>query len=178
MGPASKTPRYARLMIEGLTEAGVSIVTALPESLLRSFYRLVAEEPGIRYIRVSNEADMPGIVTGAYLGGKKAVMVMENSGIRQACEPIGRLAFDSHIPMVMIMPYRGDVGEANWWGHSHAWTMEPILNAMRIPYRVIRQLDEIKPNIKRVLRHADSSQWPVALILAGDCLEVPSHAAD
>ncbi|MBI4321641.1 MAG: sulfopyruvate decarboxylase [Chloroflexi bacterium] len=175
MEQAKEVPRYAQLMLEGLKEAGVSVVTALPDGLLRSFYRVAAEDPDIRYIRVSNEADMPGIVVGAYLGGKRAVMVMENSGLRQACEPICRLAFADHMPMVMFMPYRGDLGEANAWGHSHAQTMEPMLNALRIPYRVIRNLDEIKPNIKRALIHTDSSQWPVALIFAGECVEVPSH---
>ena len=169
---------YAELMIEGLREAGVSVVAALPESLLFRFYRAMAEEPGFRYIRVSNEADMPGILAGAYLGGKRAVMVMENSGLRQACEPIARFAHTYHMPLVMFMAYRGDVGEYNWWGHAHARTMEPLLEALRIPYRVIRSLDEIKPAIKRAVRHADSGQWPVALIFAGQCTEVPAYATD
>lgn len=173
-----ETPQYAELMVEGLKEAGVTIVTALPDSLFRSFYRLASEDPAIRYVPVSNEADMPGIAAGAYLGGKRAVMVMENSGIRQACEPIARFAFSSHMPLVMLMPFRGDIGEYNHWGHAHAQTMEPILNALRIPFRVLRQLNEIKGHIKRAVRHADTSQWPVALIFSGECAEVPFYAED
>jgi sulfopyruvate decarboxylase subunit alpha len=176
--PRAARPRYAELLIEGLHEAGVTIVTALPESLLRGFYQAVAEEPGIRYVRVSNEADMPGILAGAYLGGKRAVMVMENSGLRQACEPIARFAHTYHMPLVMLMAYRGDLGEYNWWGHAHARNMEPILRALRIPFRVIRTLDAIKPNLKRAVRHADSGQWPVALVFAGECVEVPPYATD
>lgn len=173
-----EAPRYAHLMIEGLKEAGVTIVTALPESLLRGFYRAVAQDQDIRYIRVSNEADMPGILAGAYLGGKRAVMVMENSGLRQACEPIARFAFTHHMPLVMLMAFRGEFGEYNWWGHAHAQTMEPILNALRVRFRFIRQLSEIKPDIKRAVRHADSGQWPVALIFSGECVEVPHYAKD
>lgn len=171
-------PTYAELMIQGLREAGVTLVTALPESLLGGFYRAVAQEPGIRYVRVSNEADMPGILAGAYLGGKRAVMVMENSGLRQACEPIARFAFTYHMPLVILMAYRGDLGEYNWWGHAHAQVMEPLLQVLRIPFRVIRTLDEIKPAIKRAVRHADSGQWPVALIFSGQCVEVPPYATD
>jgi sulfopyruvate decarboxylase subunit alpha len=76
------------------------------------------------------------------------------------------------------MAFRGELGERNWWGHSHAQTMEPILNALRIPYRFVRELNEIKPSIKRALAHADGSQWPVALAMTGNCVEVPTYAKD
>lgn len=176
--PSTETPECARLFMDGLKEAGVSIVTALPESLLKSVYRLCREDNSIRYIQVSNEAEMPGICAGAYLAGKKSLMIMENSGLRQACEAIARLSLCHGLPMVMVMSFRGEIGERNWWGHNHAQTMEPILNAMRIPFRFIRQLEEIKPSIKRALRHADSSQWPIALVMTDNCVEAPAYATD
>jgi len=169
---------YSKRLLEGLKEAGVTIVTALPESLLADFYRSVEKDPDIHYVKVSNEADMPGIVVGAYLGGKRAVMVMENSGIRQACEPIARFSFNHHLPMVIMMAYRGDWGEYNWWGIPHGQTMEPILDALRIPCKIVRRLDEVKPVIKRGIRHAESSQWPVAIVYSGECVEVPHYTKD
>ena len=63
------TPVYARTFIEGLKEAGVELVTALPESLLKSVYKLCAEDPYIRYIPVTNEGEIPGICAGAYVVG-------------------------------------------------------------------------------------------------------------
>ena len=69
---------YAKTFVEGLKEADVSIVAALPESLLAGIFRACAADNEIRYIQVSNEAELPGIVSGAYLCGKKAVMIMEN----------------------------------------------------------------------------------------------------
>jgi sulfopyruvate decarboxylase subunit alpha len=178
MASENDTPEYARLFIEGLHEANVSIVTALPESLLKTVYKLLAKDPKLRYIPVTNEGEMPGIVAGAYLGGKRALMIMENSGLRQACEPIARFAFCHQLPMTMVMSFRGEWGEYNWWGHNHAQTMEPLLNALRIPYRFVRRLDEIKPSIRRALVHTDSSQWPVALVFSGECVEVPLYAKD
>src|SRR5262249_14868470 len=175
MAPGRETPAYAKLLLEGLTEAQVSLVAAVPDSHLGSAYRLLREQNAIRYVLAGNEADLPGICAGAYLGGKKALMMMENSGLRQACESIARFAFSHHVPMVMILSYCGDFGERNWWGHSHSQTMEPLLNTLRIPYRFVRDPQEIKPSIKRAFVHADSSQWPVALVFAGNCLEVPQH---
>lgn len=167
----AQIPRYAQLFIEGLREADVSLVTFLPESLLKGIYKQLPNEEGIRVVRVSNEAEMPGILAGAYLGGKRGLMIMENSGLRQACEPIARFTFTHHVPLVMCMAYRGDFGERNWWGHAHGQVMESLLNTLRIRYHFVSKLDDIKPSIKRAFVHADAGQVGVALIFRGECVE-------
>jgi sulfopyruvate decarboxylase subunit alpha len=164
-------PAYADAFMQALEDAQVDLVAALPESLLKHVYRRLWEQSAIRYVTVTNEAEMPGIVAGAHLGGLRALMMMENSGLRQACEPIARFALSHQVPMVMVMPYRGDLGETNWWGHSHAQTMEPLLHALRIPFWHIRELDRLSPMLSRALDHAASSQVPVALILGGECVD-------
>jgi sulfopyruvate decarboxylase subunit alpha len=169
--PPDSRERYAEVFMDALAAADVRLVTALPESLLKHVYRRLAKQTAIRYVPVTNEAEMPGIVAGAYFGGMRAVMVMENSGLRQACEPISRFALSHQVPMVMVMPFRGDLGEKNWWGHSHAQTMEPLLNALRIPYRHVRTLDQVGPMVARALDHTESSQLPVALVLGGECID-------
>lgn len=169
---------YGELVLEGLRDSNVEIVAALPESLLIDVYRRLEADKQIRYIQVASELDLPGVVAGAYFGGKRAVMIMENSGLRQGCEPIARLIFGHRIPMVMIMPHRGDLGEYNWWGHGHSATMEPILRALRIPFWSVYQLEEIKPSIRKALIHADAGQVAVALIFGGECVEIPAYAKD
>ena len=168
---ADTLPKYAQLFMEGIEEAGVSVVTALPESLLAGIYRECSRDNSIRYIPVTNEAELPGIVAGVYLGGKKALMVMENSGLRQGCEALARLSIVHGVPMVMVMSFRGEFGERNFWGHNHARTMVPILDALRIPYVFVSKLDQIKPSIKKAFYHTNSSQWPLALIFSGECVE-------
>ncbi len=121
---------------------------------------------------------MPGICAGTYLAGKRAVMIMENSGLRQACEPIARFAFQNAMPMVIMMSYRGEWGEQNWWGHNHTLTMEPLLKTLRVPFRHVSEIADIKPAIIRAFKHADGSNGPVALIFGGQCVEVPTYAKD
>ena len=99
----AETPVYARAFMAGIKAAGVEIVTDLPESLLKHVYGNCEHDNAITYIPVASEAELPGICVGAYFGGKKALMVMENSGIRQACEPIARLSLCHHLPMVMVL---------------------------------------------------------------------------
>jgi sulfopyruvate decarboxylase subunit alpha len=170
-GSTELRERYADVFMDALRAADVRLVTALPESLLKHIYRRLAAQSEIRYVTVTNESEMPGIVAGAYFGGTRALMMMENSGLRQACEPIARFALSHQVPMVMVMPFRGDLGERNWWGHSHAQTMEPLLNALRIPFRHVRHLSELTPMVGKALDHAESSQLPVALVLGGECVD-------
>jgi sulfopyruvate decarboxylase subunit alpha len=171
VGSGELRERYADAFMDALRAADVRLVTALPESLLKHIYRRLGAQSEIRYVPVTNEGEMPGIVAGAYFGGMRALMIMENSGLRQACEPIARFALSHQVPMVMVMPFRGDLGERNWWGHSHAQTMEPLLDALRIPYRHVRQLSELQPMVGKALDHAESSQLPVALVLGGECVD-------
>jgi sulfopyruvate decarboxylase subunit alpha len=161
---------YVDEFIAAFKEADVSIATALPESLFRSLYLRLQDVEGIRYVPAASELDLPGIAVGAYLGGKRAVIIMENSGLRQACEPLARLSRFG-LPMVMLMPFRGDLGEPNWWGHSHRETMEPILNALRIPFWYVRKVSEIRSAITRAFTHTNSSMFPVALIFTDECVE-------
>jgi sulfopyruvate decarboxylase TPP-binding subunit len=168
---ADAWPAYANAFMDALADARVQLVAALPESKLKHVYRRLWSQTDIRYVTVTNEAELPGIVAGAYLGGMRSLMMMENSGLRQACEPIARFALSHQVPMVMVVPYRGDLGETNWWGHSHAQTMEPLLAALRVPFWHVRELRELSPMISGALDHAASSQLPVALILGGDCVD-------
>jgi sulfopyruvate decarboxylase subunit alpha len=175
--PSAALPRYAEVFLAALHRADVRLVAAVPESLLKAVFAALPHEPGIRYVRASNEADLPGIVAGAYLGGMRALMMMENSGLRQACEPIARFSHAHHLPLVMAVSHRGDFGETNWWGHNHHQVMVPLLDALRIPLRVVDRLDRVEPELRRAFVHADASQWPVCLAFAGECVEGGLDAA-
>lgn len=177
MAVENEVPAYARLFMDGLHEAGVSLVAALPESLLKSIYVECQRDSDIQYVLVSNEADLPGIVAGTYMAGKRGLMVMENSGIRQCCEAVTRFAFCHGMPLVMVMSYRGAFGEPNWWGHNHSQVMSKLLDTLRIPCQFVGKLDEIKPSISKAFKHADASQWPVAIVLTDECTEAAHEKA-
>lgn len=157
--------------LSGLRLARARFVIGLPDSLLAGLHRAARDAHDLRYIAVGNEAEMPGLAAGIHLAGERAIMVMENSGIRQACEPLARFAFTHQIPMVLLMPYRGDLGEVPWWGHSHAQTMVPLLDALRIPFWFVERRGDLPSAVARSFTHAESSQLPVALILRGGCVE-------
>jgi sulfopyruvate decarboxylase subunit alpha len=155
-------------VIAGLKSAGVSIVCYLPDSLLKELYPALDADPDIRTIRVTNEGEGAAICGGIFLSGKRAVLVMENSGLRAAIEPLARMGMGAGIPVVMLMSYRGDLGENNWWAIPHGMTMEPLLKAMRIPYRVVSKEADIGRAIADAFSWAYAAYYHAGVVFAGE----------
>src|SRR5277367_1467973 len=143
-------------VIRGLKKTGVSVVCYLPDSLFKELYPALDADSDIRTIRVTNEGEGAAICGGVFLSGKKAALVMENSGLRASIEPLARMGMGAGIPVVMLMSYRGELGENNWWAIPHGMTMEPLLNAMRIPYRVVQREEDVARAI------TDAFDWAYA----------------
>ncbi|MFQ5914478.1 MAG: thiamine pyrophosphate-binding protein [Nitrospinota bacterium] len=158
----------ADLILQGLKEAGVSIVCTLPDSYLEEVYRKVAADPDFEHVGVTNEWEGASIAAGVWLTGKRAALIMENSGLRVATEPLARLGLTHGIPVVMLMGYRGDVGEDQWYAIPHGITMEPLLHALRIPYVIVRREGEIKRAILNAYKTADNSKYHVAVAFSGE----------
>ncbi|MBD8905226.1 thiamine pyrophosphate-binding protein [Methylorubrum zatmanii] len=161
------TPEAVDAVIRGLKRAGVSIVCYLPDSLFKELYPALDADPDLRTIPVTNEGEGAAICGGVFLSGKRAVLVMENSGLRASVEPLARMGLGAGIPVVMLMSYRGDLGENNWWAIPHGITMEPVLQALRIPYRVVREEAAIENAIADAYASAYASYYHAAVALGG-----------
>ena len=161
------TPGAVDAVIRGLKRAGVSIVCYLPDSLFKELYPALDADPDLRTIPVTNEGEGAAICGGVFLSGKRAVLVMENSGLRASVEPLARMGLGAGIPVVMLMSYRGDLGENNWWAIPHGITMEPVLQALRIPYRVVREEAAIENAIADAYASAYASYYHAAVALGG-----------
>ena len=161
------TPGAVDAVIRGLKRAGVSIVCYLPDSLFKELYPALDADPDLRTIPVTNEGEGAAICGGVFLSGKRAVLVMENSGLRASVEQLARMGLGAGIPVVMMMSYRGDLGENNWWAIPHGITMEPVLQALRIPYRVVREEAAIETAIADAYASAYASYYHAAVALGG-----------
>jgi len=71
------------------------------------------------------------------------------------------------IPLLLISEYRGDAGETEFFGDSGDMT-EPWLNASRINYRLIRDLQELKPSIRDGLRWMNFGLRPYNVLVSFD----------
>jgi sulfopyruvate decarboxylase subunit alpha len=156
--------------LEGLKGAGVDFVSGLPDGWLRDLHEAIEQDPEFLYVPVCNEGVGFSVCAGAWLGGRKTALLMENSGLRVAAEYIARISMGTGVPVVLLMSYRGDLGDTEHWAMGHGIVVEPLLHALRIPYLVIREPERLRAAIVRAHRLSESSLQTTAVLVSGDCV--------
>jgi sulfopyruvate decarboxylase subunit alpha len=154
-------------IVAGLKQAGIDFISYLPESWLHDVYDAVLADDDFEVVLGTNEGECVAICAGAWLGGRRAAVIMENSGLRVAAEPLARLGMGHGIPVLMIMPFRGDFGDKDWWAQAHGVTLRPTLEALNIPYRIVERAEDLAPMIARARETLHSSKYHVAVIIGG-----------
>ena len=154
-------------VVEGMKEAGIDFVAGLPDGWLNPVHQRVEEDLAFQYVCVPHEGIGVAICAGAWLGGKTPVLIMENSGLRTSAETMARICMFARIPILMIISYRGEVGETEYWAVEHRILTEPLLKAFRIPYKILRRGDhgEVKRAIAGAVKTMNMQLYPVALII-------------
>ena len=137
----------AAVVVEGLKQAGINYVVYMPDSFFFDVIKLIAGDPSIQSISVPNEATGLCMCAGAWLGGKKPAMLMENNGLLVSAYAITRLHNLFGIPVLLLISYRGDVGDGFWWSGPLGHATVPVLNALSIPYVSVRNAADAKDAI-------------------------------
>jgi sulfopyruvate decarboxylase subunit alpha len=157
-------------VVAGLKEAGIDFISGLPDGWQRNVHERIDGDPDFTYVPVCNEGVGFSVCAGAWLGGRKTALIMENSGLRVAAEYIARISLGTGVPVVLLLSYRGDVGETEHWGIPHGIVAEPLLDALRIPYLVIRDPKDLRKAVKRAKRISEAQLHPAAVLISGDCV--------
>ena len=100
----------AKSFVETAKLAGFSLYTGVPCSYVKPFINYVIDAPDLAYIGAANEGDAVAIAAGAELGGKRAIAMMQNSGLGNAVSPLTSLNAIFKIPTLLIVTLRGEPG--------------------------------------------------------------------
>ena len=153
----------SRQILEGLKEAKVNLVASVPDINLLELINLLYEDDEITHVPVGREEEGIGVCTGAYLGGKRTAMLMQNGGLMNACNGITTTALQFGIPMLLLIYYAGDIGDNAF--HMLGQLTEPVLDGLGLKYTVLRDPDSVKEQIAASCVSAEASRRPVALVL-------------
>ena len=100
----------AKSFCETAKLAGFTLYTGVPCSYVKPFINYVIDAPDLSYIGAANEGDAVAIATGAETGGRRAIVMMQNSGLGNAVSPLTSLNAIFKIPVLMIVTLRGEPG--------------------------------------------------------------------
>src|ERR1051326_7060862 len=122
------------LIYSALKDAGVRIVSALPETWLVHLIRMAEDDPAMTLVRLAKEEEGVGVSAGAHLAGVKSAMLMQNHGFLAAINGIVSCAQLYRIPLLMLISDRGSFGERDPWQTEGGAVTEHLLDALRIPH--------------------------------------------
>lgn len=91
-----------------LKQLGFTFFSGVPCSYLKNLINFAIND--CEYVMANNEGDAIAIAAGASLGGKKSVVLMQNSGLTNATSPLISLSHPFQIPILGFVSLRGEPG--------------------------------------------------------------------
>src|SRR5579864_7103293 len=162
--------KNSQVIYDALKKAGIGLVSALPETWLVHMIRMAEEDPEMILVRLAKEEEAVGISAGAHFAGVKSAMLMQNHGFLAAINGIVSFAHLYKIPLLMLISYRGTLGERDPWQTQGGNVTESLLRALAIPYCCLDTSDTVRKRIRQAQALAESSLQPVALLMTRDLM--------
>ena len=150
-------------VVAELKKNNISHVVWLPDSETNFMFQLLTNEPTLDLVPVCREGETMAIAAGLWVGGKRPIVLIQNTGIFEAGDSIRGLGLDVNQPLVMLVGYRG------WSRHgltkdSAARFIEHIVHTWGITYYLI-ETDEDADRISLAIEEADRTSKPVAVLV-------------
>src|SRR5215203_4330665 len=123
----------SQVVYDALKANGIRLLSVLPETWLVHLVSLAEEDPEMVLVRLAKEEEGVGISAGAHLAGVKSAMLMQNHGFLASINGIVSCAQLYKIPLLMLISYRGDLGELDPWQTQGGLMTLPVLRALGIP---------------------------------------------
>jgi sulfopyruvate decarboxylase subunit alpha len=160
----------SRVIYDAMTNCGIRLVSALPETWLVHLIRMAEEDPGMTLVRLAKEEEGVGLSMGAHLAGVRSAMLMQNHGFLASINGVVSGAQLYRIPLLMLISHRGEFGERDPWQTEGGGVTEHVLESLRIPYDRLDHRDHVRHRVTKAITLANAALRPVALLLCRDLM--------
>ena len=109
----------------------IATVATIPDGGLTRLLLLCREDAGTRVVTLTTEEEGIGIATGLWLGGARAMIAMQSSGVGNCINALG-LPAAMRAPCLMLVTMRGQWGEFNPWQVAMGQGTRPALEAVGV----------------------------------------------
>ena len=154
------------IVLASLKRNEISLVPYVPDRVLTTLIKNLHADPFFTTFPTAREEEAVGIVSGAWMGGRRGAVLMQTSGFATLANVLASLAMPYQIPLIMFVSERGTLGEFNLGQALVARTMRPVLQALAVEHHAITRLDELEFTVDRGIKQAVATQAPVCFILS------------
>jgi len=120
----------------------IETVCTVPDGGLTRLMNMVQDDVGMRLVTLSTEEEAMGIVSGQWLGGKRAMVAMQSSGVGNCINALG-LPGILKAPCLMLVTMRGMWGEFNPWQVQMGMGTKPVLEAVGVKCFAVEKPAEV-----------------------------------
>jgi len=156
-----------------LKAANVRQVGYVPDAGHKRLIELCLADKGLRAVVLSTEEEGIGLAAGAWLGGERAALLMQSSGVGNCINALGTVR-ECRFPLLMLVTMRGQKGEFNPWQVPMGQATPAVLEAMGVVVQEANAAEEIVPAVDAAARLAFGSYQAVAVLISQAVIGIKS----
>jgi sulfopyruvate decarboxylase alpha subunit len=143
----------------------INTVCTIPDGGLTRLLLQIENDPAMRLVTLSTEEEGMGIVLGQWLGGKRAMVAMQSSGVGNCINALGFPAAH-RAPCLLLVTMRGQWGEFNPCQISMGQAVRPALEAVGVRCYPVDKADEIGETFAAAADIAFNSSISAAVLVS------------
>jgi sulfopyruvate decarboxylase subunit alpha len=152
------------VIMDALEENSVNFVTTVPCKQLAGVIEKIDQSANIFHIPANREDEGMGLCAGAYLGGKRPAIIMQNTAIGVTINSLATLIQFYRMPLPMLISYRGEVGEPVACQVEMAVHTKALLNQLNIPTHHFHKTEDAD-ELSNILSYCFMAKKPVAVLM-------------
>jgi sulfopyruvate decarboxylase alpha subunit len=161
-------PSWGKHVADVLRRNGIRLFATVPDYIVSQVLEHLWADPECRVVTACREEEGLGLLSGAWLGGARGALIMQNSGLGNSVNTLGSLNVASQIPVVLVISQRGDLGEFNPAQIPIGQATERILDALDIRHVMPRSIAELEAQADGLIKLCYTRSLPVAFILPSE----------
>ena len=148
-----------------MKQNSVTDIVWLPDSETNWLFLLMQADPDLRLVGVTREGHGCSIAAGLYAGGRRPMMLIQNTGMLESGDSIRGWLMGLNVPIVLMVGYRGYTRHGVNTDTAATYT-ERFLMAFNISFYLVEN-DDDSDRITTAFQEAERTRKPV-VVLVGD----------
>ena len=148
-----------------LKQAGIRQIAYVPDAGHSRLIELAHADNDMQVVVCTTEEEGVALAAGAHLGGQRACLLMQSSGVGNTINMIG-LPTTMRAPFLTLITMRGEWGEFNGWQVPMGRATETVLTAMGVHVKRADSKDEVVDMVAASAALAFGSIIPVAVLFS------------
>jgi sulfopyruvate decarboxylase alpha subunit len=163
--PSFGEPDWPGDIFAALQAAGIRQVGYVPDAGHARLIERVRADRDIRAVSLTSEEEGIGLAAGAWLGGQRAALLMQSSGVGN-CINMLSLAKSCRFPLILLVTMRGEWGEFNPWQVPMGTKTQAALELMDVLVYRVERAEEVGETVTAALDIAFNGGLVTAVLLA------------